>query len=86
MRNQAHRIEPVCSGGTVQRMDIPLKLDKIRATIIFFALLKVVDDRIDLVELLRAGIDELAFKPLLGILNVNFRNNEYSVIICLILR
>ena len=62
-------------------MDIPLKLDKIRATIIFFALLKVVDDCIDIVELLRAGIDELAFKPLLGILNVNFRYNEHSMMI-----
>ena len=67
-------------------MDVPLKFDKIRATIIFFASVNTVYDRIDLVELLRAGIDDLAFQPLLGILNVNFRHNEYSVMICLILR
>ena len=81
MRNQAHRIEPVCSGGTFERMDVPLELDKIRATIIFFALVNTVDDRINLVELLCARIDELAFKPLLGILNVNFRYNENSMMI-----
>ena len=62
-------------------MDVPLKFDKIRATIIFFASVNTVDDRIDLVELLRARIDELAFKPLLGILNVNFRHNEHSMMI-----
>ena len=45
-------------------MDVPLKLDKIRATIIFFASVNLVYDRIDLVELLRAGIDELAFQLL----------------------
>ncbi len=53
-------------------MDVPLELDKIRATIIFFALVNTVDDRINIVEPLRARIDELAFKPLLGILDVNF--------------
>ena len=58
-------------------MDVSLELDKIRATIIFFALVNTVDDRINLVGLLRARIDELAFKPLLGILNVNFRYNEH---------
>ena len=62
-------------------MDVPPKLDKIRATIIFFASVNTVYDRIDLVELLRAGIDDLAFQPLLGILNVNFRYNEHSMMI-----
>ena len=62
MSNEAEGIETVRIGGLFQAVDVALKFDEIRAAIVFFATIKFVDNKFNLIELFGTCIDEFLFQ------------------------